>query len=299
MCSDGILRQEIKGMASENSTIADSNTNITESLTTTIAATTTELKPVQPTTYNDETASSAPPNVGMVIGITVSATVLVFIALFVALFFRRKYLRKKKKPLPNPLPNPNDIDKIAWEARSKKIKKSNKNKKQKHNYEKDPTSTPSIEPEAPSCPAFMAPDPPSSSSADYENAPSKKRQLELKLKASDSISSNSTSEPKYVNTKKKDQNVDDDEYVAPKPNTARLYSTGEGAEYYVCDKDKSAPKPPKAWKAPPRNPLEDSITSNCSALDYVNMHGTWKYLELVPESKPVDEPQDLYEPMNS
>lgn len=144
----------------------------------------------------------------------------------------------------------------------------------------------------------MAPDPPSISSVDYENAPSKKKQIELKLKISDS--SNGTSEPKYVNAKKKYQdNVDDDEYVDPKVNNTRLYSTGEGAEYYVCDDNKATSKSKKAWKTPPRNPLEDSITSTCSALDYVNMQGTWKYLELVPESKPVDEPQDLYEPMNS
>lgn len=281
-------------MASSNTTVTDSITSTTASPTTT---TTTATTTVQTTTNNNESTTSASPNVAMVIGITMSATLFVFIALFVAAFLRRKYLRKKKKTLPNPLPNPDDIDKIAWEARSKKIKKSNK--KEKHTYEKDPTTL-SVEPEAPSCPAFMAPDPPSSSSVDYENAPSKKKQKELKLKASVSISSNGTSEPKYVNAKKKDQDkVDDDEYVDPKVNNARLYTTGEGAEYYVCDDNKHETKSKKVWKAPPRNPLEDSITSTCSALDYVNMQSTWKYLELVPESKPVDEPQDLYEPMNS
>lgn len=286
-------------MASDITTDAGSIASTTASPTTTIT-TTTESTTVPTTTVNDDstTATSAPPNVGMVIGITISATLFVFIALFVALFLRRKYLRKKKKPLPNPLPNPDDIDKIALENRSKKVKKGNK--KEKHTYEKDPTSTLSVEPEAPSCPAFMAPDPPSSSSVDYENAPSKRKQKELKLKASESISSNGTSEPKYVNAKKKGQNNEDvDEYVAPKMSNTRLYSTGEGAEYYVCDNNKATAKSKKGWKAPPRNPLEDSITSTCSALDYVNMQSPWKYLELVPESKPVDEPQDLYEPMNS
>ena len=209
-------------------------------------------------------------------------------------FNRRRYLKKKSRPPPNPLPNPEDIDKLALEE-SKKSKK--RRKKKGHNYEKDPTSTVSIEPEAPSCPAFMAPDPPSSSSVDYENAPSKKKQNQIKKKVEDSPSNSSTKEPKYVNAKKKVRKGDD-EYVAPRPNTAKLYSTAEGAEYYVCD-DRKSNSSSKVWKAPPRNPLEDSVTSNCSALEYANLQGNWKYLELVPESTPVDEPQDLYEPVNS
>jgi hypothetical protein len=208
-------------------------------------------------------------------------------------FKRRKYLKKASKPLPTPLPNPDDIDKIAMEAN----KKSKKKKKWQKQYEKDPTSTISVEPEAPSCPAFMAPDPPSTSSVDYENAPSKRKQIEKKSEP-DPPPGHKVKEPGYVNTPRGKVKVAEDGYVAAKENNARLYTTGEGAEYYVCDDDKNT-KNSKLLKFPPRNPLEDSVTSTCSAMDYVNLHANSKFLEFVPESVPVDEPQDLYEPMNS
>lgn len=175
-------------------------------------------------------------------------------------------------------------------------KKSKKKKRWRKQYEKDPTSTVSIEPEAPSCPAFMAPDPPSSSSVDYENAPSKRKQFEKKSESAPPPVHN-TKEPGYVNALGKAR-LTEDEYVAPKENTAKLYSTGEGAEYYVCDNGNNS-KTSKLLKRPPRNPLEDSVTSTCSALDYVNLHANSKFLEFVPESVPVEEPQDLYEPVNS
>ncbi|XP_061176328.1 uncharacterized protein LOC133185242 [Saccostrea echinata] len=278
-------------VTAENATTIDLVTTTTEK--TTLLQTTMEMAP--PVNSSESGGS----DVGMVVGVVIGSLVFVIFALLTALFLRGRYLKKKNKPPPNPLPNPEDIDKIALEA-SKKSKK--KKKKERHNYEKDPTSTVSIEPEAPSCPAFMAPDPPSTSSVDYENAPSKRKQLKSETELAPPPSHN-TKEPGYVNTPRKGtttQKVEltEDFYVAPKANTTKLYSTGEGSEYYICDEGKNTPNS-KVWKSPPRNPLEDSVTSTCSAIDYVNMFGKNKYLELVPESKPVEEPQDFYEPVDS
>ncbi|XP_062594103.1 uncharacterized protein LOC134255589 isoform X2 [Saccostrea cucullata] len=278
-----------------NISVAIENVTTVVPVTTTTEATTQ----VQTTTKAVAVNSSVRSDIGMVVGVVIGSLLFVILASLTALFLRGRYLKKKNKPPPNPLPNPEDIDKIALEA-SKKSKK--KKKKERRNYEKDPTSTVSIEPEAPSCPAFMAPDPPSTSSVDYENAPSKRKQLKSETELAPPPSHN-MKEPGYVNTPRKgnaSQKVEftDDFYVAPKPNTAKLYSTGEGSEYYICDERKSTPNS-KVWKAPPRNPLEDSVTSTCSAIDYVNMYGKNKYLELVPESTPVEEPQDFYEPVDS
>ena len=169
------------------------------------------------------------------------------------------------------LPSTDDLDKMDQE-KMKYPKKSNKKKSKRKKYEME-SSVISIDPS--SMPSCIAPEPPSGISVGYEN-----------YKPYANVSPPSEA-PDYSN-----------DYLVQKPDTKKIYSTTEGAEYYVVDNDNQGKKNRTDTKQRRENFKNMKSESEISqSKDYENL----KEKPINPldvKNVPDEEPQELYEPMD-
>ncbi|KAK3096955.1 hypothetical protein FSP39_005079 [Pinctada imbricata] len=166
------------------------------------------------------------------------------------------------------------MDKEKLNTTKKKSKKSKKHKSssKRNKYEKESASVISVDPS--SMPSFIAPEPPSTHA--YANQSFNYANLQQKAG--------------------KDYSNESDGYERQKPNTAKLYSTTYGADYYVVGDEKGSQKAKqsKYQNSQRNNPdLSASVVSN----DYENLKDKPKNPRDMRNSSPED-PQDVYEPID-